>query len=91
MTGRDYINRRRYILYKELEAYKDADDKTLVENELKELDALEKELKALEIIKKYFVFHHIGTDTGNKTFHIIATSEKLIPAEDYYLLKEELL
>lgn len=47
-------------------------------------------IKALEIIKKYFKFHHIGTDTGNKTFHIIATSEKLIPAEDYYLLKEVL-
>ena len=60
------------------------------ENRKNDFNTIEKELKALEIIKKYFVFHHIGTDTGNKTFHIIATSEKLIPAEEYYLLKEVL-
>lgn len=74
----------------------------IIEKELKRLEQLEimyyncviegtKQKKILEIIKKYFVFHHIGTDTGNKTFHIIATSKKLIPAEDYYSLKEELL
>lgn len=53
-------------------------------------DKIEEREIVLEIIKKYFKFHHIGSDIGNKTFNVIATTDKLIPCDEYELLRKVL-
>lgn len=94
MTVLEYVENQIVKLKDDLQHYtmveKDSALASQIRYDLEQFETIEKELKALEIIRKKHI-HKCVLDTFEQDFNLIEIKGKDITQEEYDLLKEVLL